>query len=239
MTKTPDEPAPLIWTLPPAPAKQRSLGRDEIVRAAIAVADEGGAAALTMSGVAKRLGAYTSMSLYRYVHSKDGLIDLMLDAVASEVDVPAEPGPDWRADLRAYALSSWRTVQRHLWYAQLVHSRPPAGPHMLRATEFILTVLTRRGLPVCTAMTYVALLDRHVMGAALQEAQERQMRLRYQIDTPEKFLAALKPFHALAKAGGDHLNIVRWLEEPSGPSLDEQVELGLDFLLDGIAGQLP
>jgi hypothetical protein len=107
---------------------------------------------------------------------------------------------------------------------------------MLRATEFVLSVLTNLDIPVAAAMTYLALLDRHVMGAALQEAQERQMRARYQIDTPEKFLAALEPFRALAKA--DNPNIMRWLEEPTGPTLDEQVELGLDFLLDGIARQL-
>src|SRR3954453_17722428 len=75
----------LIWTQPPPPARQRNLGRPEIVAAAMAVADEGGAEAVTMKAVAARLGPYTPMALYRYVGSKDGLVDLMLDAAIAEV----------------------------------------------------------------------------------------------------------------------------------------------------------
>ncbi|MEU4672336.1 hypothetical protein AB0F91_31260 [Amycolatopsis sp. NPDC023774] len=51
----------MIWTLPPPPPRQRALGRDEIVGAAIALADEG--AAVTMKSVAARLGPCMSMAL--------------------------------------------------------------------------------------------------------------------------------------------------------------------------------
>ena len=57
--------APLIWVQPPPPPRQRSLGREEIVAAAIALADEAGPAALTMKAVAARLGPYSAMALYR------------------------------------------------------------------------------------------------------------------------------------------------------------------------------
>src|SRR5690242_854211 len=96
-------PAPLIWTQPPPPPRQRSLGREEIVAAAIALADEAGPAALTMKAVAGRLGPYSAMALYRYVHSKEGLVDLMLDTATAEVPLPGRPGPDWRADLEEVA----------------------------------------------------------------------------------------------------------------------------------------
>ena len=32
------------------------------------------------------------MALYRYVHSKDGLVDLMLDAATAEIEVRARAG---------------------------------------------------------------------------------------------------------------------------------------------------
>src|SRR6476659_6624747 len=121
-----------------------ALRREQIVRAAVEVADEGGVAALTMAAVAARLGSYTAMALYRHVESKDGLIDLMLDHVTGEVELPAAPGRSWRADLRAIAASSWAMVMRHRWYAQLVHARPPLGPNMLRRTETVLGILTRQ-----------------------------------------------------------------------------------------------
>src|SRR2546429_6213291 len=97
--RKPSGAAALIWVQPPPPPRRRSRGREEIVAAAIALADEAGPGALTMKAVAARLGPYTAMALYRYVHSKDGLVDLMLDAATAEIPRPAQPGPGWRADL--------------------------------------------------------------------------------------------------------------------------------------------
>ena len=61
MRKPAAGPAPLIWTQPPPPPRQRSLGRAEIVTAALGVADEAGTDALTMKAVAARLGPYSAM----------------------------------------------------------------------------------------------------------------------------------------------------------------------------------
>jgi AcrR family transcriptional regulator len=229
-------PAPLIWLQQGPPARQRGLGRDAIVRAAIAVADEGGPQALTMAAVARRLGSYTPMALYRYVSSKDGLTDLMLDHVAGEIALPGQPGPDWRADLRAIALASWDMVMQHTWFAQLVHARPPLGPNMMRRTEIILQILTRQGAPVDEAMTYAALLDRHVFGGALHAAEERAMRERYGIVDMKDMTAAISD---LAVADGRYPMLSTWMASPSPVSPDEQLELSLIFLFDGIAAQLP
>jgi AcrR family transcriptional regulator len=233
-----DPPAPLIWLQPPAPARKRHLEREEIVRAAITVADLGGVSALTMTAVARQLGPYTAMALYRYVPSKDGLIDLMLDHVTGEIPVPAKPGRDWRADLHTLASASWAMVKRHIWYAQLVHTRPPLGPHMMRRTEFILGVFTGQGAPIGEAMTYAALLDRHVYGSALQAAEERAMHQRYGIENARKLAAAITAVRELAVAAGQYPNLARWMATPTGATLDEQFELSLGFLIDGIAARL-
>src|SRR5215813_1299900 len=140
--RKPAEAAPSIWTQPPPPARQRSLGREEIVAAAIALADEAGPDALTMKAVASRLGPYSAMALYRYVYNKDGLVDLMLDAATAEIPLPARPGPDWRADLRELAAQTRQMIKRHPWYAMLIHTRPPVGPHMMGRLELMLQVLT-------------------------------------------------------------------------------------------------
>jgi hypothetical protein len=42
----------------------------------------------------------------------------------------------------------------------------------------------------------------------------------------------------LAEQGGHRL-LAGWLADPVGPTLDEQFELGLGFVLDGIAARLP
>lgn len=207
--------------------------------AAIALADQAGAGALTMHAVAARLGSYSAMALYRYVHSKDGLIDLILDAATAEVPLPAESGQDWRADLHELAMLTRQMTKRHPWYAALFHTRPPAGPHMMARLEFMLTVLTRRGASLAEAMTYAALIDRHIYECGLQEAAEVRMSRRHGLEDPTARASALAAVRDLAAASGRYPNLASWLASPAGPPADEQFELGLSFLLDGMASRLP
>ena len=206
--------------------------------AAIALADEAGPDALTMKAVAARLGPYTAMALYRYVSNKDGLVDLMLDAATAEVPLPPRPGPDWRADLQELAAQTRLMIKRHPWYAVLIHTRPPVGPHMMQRLEFMLQVLTAQGVSTAAAMTYAALIDRHIFGSGLQEAEEARMSRRHGLDDDASMEAAMGAVHGLAAASGQYPLLTSWLASPAGSPADEQFDLGLGFLLDGIAAQL-
>lgn len=70
-----------LWRLP----TESRLGRpaeldvEQVVRAAVELADRDGLAGVTLAKVAKELG-YTTMSLYRHVGSKEELLVLMGDA---------------------------------------------------------------------------------------------------------------------------------------------------------------
>ena len=232
-----DQPAPLIW-LQPDPPRPRELSRGQIVQAAVAVADEGGAQTLTMAAVAGRLGSYSAMALYRYVSSKDGLIDLMLDHVIAEVELPSRPSRAWRADIQAIASSTWAMVMRHGWYGQLVYRRPPLGPNMMRRTETMLEILTRQGASAEEAITYASLIDRHIFGSALQVVEEGAMEDRYGITTADELAQAITATRDLAAVGGSYPILSSWMAHPSVISPTEQFELSLGFLLDGIAAQL-
>lgn len=212
-----------VWTSEPP----RGLDRARIVEAAIAVADESGAAAVTMKAVASRLSC-TPMALYRHVRNKDGLIDLMLDRGAAEI--PLTEGT-WRPTLHALTLATREMIKRHPWYAELVHTRPPAGPNQMRRVEFMLVTLTAAGASLAEAMTHSAMLDRHAFGSGLQEAAESRM------ETPEAMHEAMTDMRA--RADGRFPNLAAWLAAPSGPPPDDQFELVLNFLLDGIATRLP
>lgn len=227
--------APLIWTEPPP---ERRLSREQIVRAAIAVADEGGTRALTMAAIARHLGSYTAMALYRHVPNKDALIDLILDHVTAEVALHETASKDWRTQLRAIAQSSWEMVVRHRWYAQLVHTRPPLGPNMMRRTEHILEILTREGATIGQAVTYAALLDQHIFGAALQTSAERDMHERYGVDNADELAAVITATRKLV-AEDSYPLLTSWMAAPTITGPDEQFTLALTFLLEGIAKRLP
>src|ERR671916_2919031 len=67
---------------------------DEVVRAAIEVADAEGLPAFSMRKVADRLGLKL-MSIYTYVPGRPELIGLMVDEVAGERELPELSGT-WR-----------------------------------------------------------------------------------------------------------------------------------------------
>jgi len=217
--------APPIWTLPAPPTRSWGLDRSEIVQTAIRLADADGTGIPPMRAIAKELGASTPMSLYRYVHSKDGLVDLMLDAVSAEVAVPATPSGDWRADLRGLALSLWSMIGRHRWYAELVDGRPPFGPHTLRRAAFLLSVLDGAGLS--PAVAYASLLDNYVTGTAMSVSRELVLLESFGIGSTEDL-------QAYAPEMADD-SLATWLADMPDLTADGRFELGLDCLLDGFA----
>src|SRR5215217_7745920 len=76
----------------------QGLTRDDVIRAALEVADAGGFEAVSMRNVAQRLGVGT-MTLYSYVTSKEDVLDLMFDEVMRELLVPEPQPDDWREAL--------------------------------------------------------------------------------------------------------------------------------------------
>lgn len=103
-----DEPATRlsIWErMAQSPPVQRlALTHDRIAEAALRIADTDGIAAVSMRRLATELGV-SSMACYRYVSSKDDVIELMLDLVRTGMLLD-DPAGDWQAVLRASAISS-------------------------------------------------------------------------------------------------------------------------------------
>lgn len=111
----------LIWERDPYRPKSQALSVERIVDASIAIADAEGLEALSMRRVATALCTGTT-TLYRYVDSRDDLLDLMADAVQN-AHVPLTG--DWRTDLEAYAHH-----ERELWLRHPGSPRcwPPGRP---------------------------------------------------------------------------------------------------------------
>ncbi len=143
------------------------LNRDRIVRAAVALLDEDGVERLTMRRLAERLGAGPA-SLYWHVQTKDDVVDLALDAVFGEVELPADP-PDPTAAVRGLVLG-WRAAMlRHPWAAALV-GRPMLGPNVLRRTEYLHAALAGAGFTGDGLVVAAHAVANYVVGAALTRA---------------------------------------------------------------------
>ncbi|MDQ2815473.1 MAG: TetR/AcrR family transcriptional regulator [Actinomycetota bacterium] len=225
------------------PRRDRGLSRAEIVGAAIAVADAEGPDAISMRRIARELGAGV-MSLYWYVESKEELLDLMLDSVEGEIEVP-EPSGDWRADLRTFAYRIRAGMSRHRWALEFIGSRPPSGPNDVRNLERMLGLLEGLDLQARVTMDVMATVATYVMGAVIREAQEvrgeRDRELAEVNLTAEEKHAQHERFHQWFEASGRYPRITRLMEsgvDPDDPQTrDERFEFGLSCVLDGIAAQ--
>jgi AcrR family transcriptional regulator len=140
-----------------------ALTVEQIVQAAVELADEEGLEAASMRRVADRLGV-GAMSLYRYVPGKTELLDLMLDAVHADDSVM--PEAEWRSQLEWLARRSRDRIKRHPWMLQVVvGQRPPLGPNILADFDAYLGAVTGIGLTPPEAIAATELVGFFVEGA--------------------------------------------------------------------------
>jgi AcrR family transcriptional regulator len=100
--------------------------RQEVVRAAVAIADAEGLDAVTIRAVSGRLGTGV-MSLYNYVPDKQTLVYDMVEEVSGELDLP-EPSGDWRADMHLLARRQREVVRRHPWMIEATRTYSRSAP---------------------------------------------------------------------------------------------------------------
>ncbi|PSK91389.1 TetR family transcriptional regulator [Murinocardiopsis flavida] len=156
----------------PADTSRRELGREHVLRTAIAIADAEGLGAVSMRRLAAELGV-GPMSLYRHVAGKDELVVLMADAAFGEPELPV-PGPEgWRAKLELVSRRQWELCRRHLWLPRVVSfTRPLPAPNMMAHTEWTLRALDGLGLPMETRYRQALSLPALVVTIGLSLAEE-------------------------------------------------------------------
>lgn len=140
------------------------LSLELIVRTAIGIADAEGLDALSMQRIAGAL-EFTTMSLYRYVPSKDVLVDLIMDTAAGTP--PDMTGAvDWRESLERWTNALWSRYQEHPWMLHVRLSGPPLGPNQLGWLESALTALSGTGLNANEMVSVALFLNGAVTGLA-------------------------------------------------------------------------
>ena len=209
------------------------------------MADAEGPEAISMRRIARELNA-GAMSLYWYVGSKEELLDLMLDSIEAEIEVP-EPSGDWRADLGAFAHRTRAAMSRHRWAMEFIGSRPPSRPNDVRNLERLLGLLDGTGVDDARVIMGIFMtVATFVTGAVMREAQEiRLQREQEQAEanlTDEEIRAERERYRKWFEASGRYPRITRLMEsgiDPDDPATrDERFQFSLDCVLDGIAARL-
>ena len=139
--------------------------REQVVDAAIAVADAEGLGAVTIRRIATEIGA-GAMSLYTYVPDKDRLVDLMVDRVAD--------GVSWPADLLGLAKTQRDLMRRHPWLPSALPNRRLTGTNMLTYLERGLAALAPTKLAGPAKLELIALLTGSVASYVTYELAQAE-----------------------------------------------------------------
>ena len=117
---------------------------DDVVDAAIDLADRDGLAALSMRGLAQHLGL-GAMTLYTYVATRNDLLVLMVDQVLGRTALPEHPA-DLRERLELVARVQYEDCRAHPWLLEVTGVRAWLGPHMADRYEWQLGAVEGIGL---------------------------------------------------------------------------------------------
>ncbi|MEU5975595.1 TetR/AcrR family transcriptional regulator C-terminal domain-containing protein [Streptomyces sp. NPDC047315] len=234
---------PSVWTRPQRRKREQpTLSRDQIVAGALALLDRDGVEALSM----RKLGTHLQVgatSMYSHVTNKEELIELVVDEVYGEVEVPEATGPDdWRPAVEHLAHSLRAAVLRHPWMASVLGElgMSSLGPHMMRFSDRALGVFEAAGFDDPNeADVLMSAVIAYVVGTALTEAafvttlaRSGRTEQEWADQVVPAALAAAEPFPRLKRryeaVTDTNATSVR------GSSFDE----GLACVLDGVAARL-
>ncbi|WP_051757284.1 TetR/AcrR family transcriptional regulator C-terminal domain-containing protein [Nocardia sp. NRRL WC-3656] len=231
----------LLWRQPGRASgrgpRQRS-SVDEVVAAAVDIADAQGLEALTMRAVAAKLGL-TPMATYTYVPGKAELLDLMLDAVYGRMPRTDLAGKSWRERVCAVAQDNRSMLARHRWVAGVPTTRPPLGPGLAAKYDHELSAFDGLGLSdvemdaaltyllgFVTAVARIAIdTDRAAADSGLSDREwwERTAPVLEQVFDPQRYPLAARVGSAAGQA------------HDSAYSAEHAWNFGLARVLDGLA----
>jgi AcrR family transcriptional regulator len=237
MDTNPDQSIPdPPWKAAPRQRPARApLTREGIVDAALRVLEREGADGLSMRRVAEELGTGPA-SLYWHVASKEELINLLVDRVASEIEVPPPDPSRWQEQLKEWALQARQVFKRYPGVAGLTLGRVPVGPNLVRWTEWLLALLRGAGVPDRIA-AYAGDLGGLYLGASSYEETLPFPSPTGEDLPPDQILAMFRSYYESLPAD-QFPNVHATLDELFSGGPDERFELGLDVIIRGLASYI-
>jgi AcrR family transcriptional regulator len=239
---TDQQAASSVWTRDlPKRRAQDALGRDQIVAAAVSLLDTDGAEALSMRKLGAKLGAGAT-SLYWHVANKDQLMELVVDEVFAELDLPdPDELADWRAAATAAAHGIRAVMTRHPWLAGALGEVGLAylGPNLMAGMERILAIFVAAGFDVVEAGRATETMIAYLVGVASGESAWQITVARSGIDE-KTLIESLWPAAERAAQAYPLLREMYAINRGMAPADDrrDSFAYGLERVLDGLATRL-
>jgi len=207
---------------------------DDVVQAAIQIAEADGLAAVTMQAVSAQLG-YTTMAIYRYFPNKDALLDAIVDAAMGSPPRASEPHGDWRADVARWAHAKRAMLCARPWLAELPFVAAPHGPNWLSWLEAVVDALSRTGLSAADTGQMLSIIDGYTRGASDTAVSLARARARGTSDA--EWTAAVGA--DLGRAIGDarfpaFAALITAPSDGNPRTMEASFDFGLQRVLDGI-----
>jgi len=226
----------VLWRTPePARRGPRpGLTLEQIADAAIALADAEGLGAVSMARLAESLG-FTTMSLYRYVSSKDEVLALMTDRAGGRAPAVGPEVGDWRARLELLIVLSQPVLRAHPWMAQTSSVLHTLGPNRLTWMEAMLEALADVPLTEADKLQAVGAVSSHMLEELRFVAAMGERRRA----TTDHDVAATGDVIRLLADHAEHPALLRAVDAGAFdvspvPADEEALGFGMRLLLDGI-----
>jgi TetR/AcrR family transcriptional regulator, tetracycline repressor protein len=156
---------------PGRPGRARVFTQEQVLQAALELVDSGGAAALTVRGLAATLGTAPN-AVYTYFPTLDALRAGLVEHVLGKLDLDHLVGNNWRPALRDTAIGLHELLASHPGVVWLFVAVPMTGERSLAAGERVLALLVRAGFTEEEAARALYTILVYTIGFAALDAAE-------------------------------------------------------------------
>lgn len=210
--------------------KRQPLTKERIIAEAITLADRN-QGEVSMRALGQKLGV-DPMAVYRHFRNKTALLDAMVEAAASQVEIPAPNTGTPLARLRQAMLDLRRVMKAHPGLARHgLAMIPRPGSQSLVLLDQGFGLLKELGLENAEAARAYLILVRYVVGVTATED-----RLQFDSKQQDQWQSDLKRLFD-PEVLSDHPHLPEMLKALGqfGFNLEADFEYGLDLLLSGLA----
>jgi AcrR family transcriptional regulator len=229
----------------PSPAWKRTrrsgptrvpLTREVIVDTALRLLDRDGLDGVSMRRVAEDLGTGAA-SLYAHVANKEELLDLLLDRVLADVDIP-DPDPEhWQEQIHAIGMQMYGIYKSHRDIAVVSLGSIPTGPNALRTADRMMAIMLAGKVPPQVAGWALDRLALYICADAFEGSilfkRHQDSGLSFE-DFAEQYFTGVRDFYM--KLPADRFpTLAKHVGDLMGGDGDARFAFGLDMIIRSLS----